>query len=218
MAPANSPIHSVEDLKGRRIGVAGGPLDKSWLMLRALARRAGFDPARDSEPVYGAPKLLQAKAEQGELDAVLNYWNICADMETSGFRRAIEMEDVEKALGANAPVALVGYAFDGVFAAARPGAVSAFLRVSSRARRILVDEPAEWRRIAARVGASSDAALDLYRSRFAQGAATRPLAEEIADARALYRAIAREGGAALVGPAAELDPAAYWRPPLEATR
>ena len=31
MAPKDSPIHTVADLAGRSIGVAGGPLDKSWL-------------------------------------------------------------------------------------------------------------------------------------------------------------------------------------------
>ena len=218
MVPEGSPIRGIADLKGRKIGVAGGPLDKSWLMLRALSRRAGFDPAKESEPAYGAPKLLEAKAEQGELAALLNYWNICADMETKGFRRAIDMADVERALGAAAPVALVGYAFDGKFADAHAPTMLKFLDVSARARKMLADDPAEWKRIAGRVGASSEAALSVYQARYAQGAARRPLAEEEADARALYGVIAAEGGAALVGPATTLDPAAYWRPPGEATR
>ena len=36
MVPAESDIRSLADLKGAELGVAGGPLDKSWLMLRAL--------------------------------------------------------------------------------------------------------------------------------------------------------------------------------------
>ncbi|HWX72488.1 MAG TPA: ABC transporter substrate-binding protein, partial [Xanthobacteraceae bacterium] len=43
MAPANSNIRGIADLVGKKIGVAGGPLDKSWLLLRALARRSGVD-------------------------------------------------------------------------------------------------------------------------------------------------------------------------------
>src|SRR5207245_11032704 len=35
MAPAQSPIREVADLKGRKLAVAGGPLDKSWLLLQA---------------------------------------------------------------------------------------------------------------------------------------------------------------------------------------
>jgi len=33
MAPAQSAIHEAVDLKGRKLAVAGGPLDKSWLLL-----------------------------------------------------------------------------------------------------------------------------------------------------------------------------------------
>ncbi len=217
MAPTDSPIHSIEDLKGRKIGVAGGPLDKSWLLLRALALRAGFDLSKQSEPAYGAPRLLAAKAEQGELAAVLNYWNICADLEISGFRRAIEMTDVERALGASAPAALVGYAFDGHFASAHPAAIASFLDISTQARQILADSPEEWRRIGAHTGAASPAALELYRTRYSAGARARPLAAEEADARILFRAIAKTGNVGLTAGALELDAGTYWRGGAEAT-
>src|SRR4029079_9630577 len=35
MVPPNSPIKTLADLKGKRLGVAGGPLDKSWLLMVA---------------------------------------------------------------------------------------------------------------------------------------------------------------------------------------
>src|SRR4029079_6095831 len=38
MVPARSPIREIIDLRGRKLAVAGGPLDKSWLLLQALAR------------------------------------------------------------------------------------------------------------------------------------------------------------------------------------
>ena len=218
MVPADSPIHGLEDLKGRKIGVAGGPLDKSWLMLRALARRAGLDLVQQAEPVYGAPKLLAVKAGQGELPAVLNYWNLCADLEAGGFRRVIDMADVEMALGARGPVAMVGYAFEESFARDHGDALARFLDVSRQARDLLARSPAEWKRLAPRIGAASDAALEIYRARYAEGAARRPLEDEEADARALHRVLAAIGGADLVGPATELAPGTYWRRPAEAGR
>lgn len=39
MVKEESPIRTVADLKEKKIGVAGGPLDKSWLLVQALARR-----------------------------------------------------------------------------------------------------------------------------------------------------------------------------------
>src|SRR6266852_9710056 len=43
MVPAHSPIKELADLRGKKLAVAGGPLDKSWLLLQALARRSGLD-------------------------------------------------------------------------------------------------------------------------------------------------------------------------------
>ena len=117
MAPKDPPIRGLADLAGRSIGVAGGPIDKSWLLLRAAALRKGLDLAKTARPSYGAPPLIAEKFAQGETDVALEFWNFCADLETRGFRRAIEMADVEKALGASGPVAMTGYVFSEAFAA-----------------------------------------------------------------------------------------------------
>src|SRR5438093_8701026 len=109
MVPAQSPIREIIDLRGKKLAVAGGPLDKSWLLLQALARRAGLDLKKEATVVYGAPPLLSEKALQGEVDATLTFWNFCADLESKDYKRAIAMERVVKALGAKGPVALVGY-------------------------------------------------------------------------------------------------------------
>src|SRR5580692_3748155 len=50
MATKDSPVHGVADLAGRSIGVAGGPLDKSWLLLRAAALGAGLDLTKGAKP------------------------------------------------------------------------------------------------------------------------------------------------------------------------
>ena len=121
MAAKDSPVHSIGDLAGRSIGVAGGPIDKSWLLLRAAGLRAGLDLTRAARPVYGAPPLVAEKLAQGETDTALEFWNFSADLETRGFLRAIEMADVEKALGATGPVAMTGYVFSESFAATPQG-------------------------------------------------------------------------------------------------
>ena len=56
---ADGSIATLADLEGKRLGIAGGPLDKSWLLIQALAKeRDGVDLAAISEVVYGAPPLL----------------------------------------------------------------------------------------------------------------------------------------------------------------
>jgi NitT/TauT family transport system substrate-binding protein len=212
MVAAKSPINNLIDLKGRKIAVAGGPLDKSWLLLQGLARRSGLDLRRTASIIYGAPPLLSEKQVEGESDALLTFWNFCADLESRGQRRAIEMDDVMKQLGAKAPVSIVGYTFDGAWAARNKSMVDRFLAVSQEAKTILAANESEWQRLASRIGTADAKALAIYRQRYAEGIWRRPIAEEEADARALYRVLAEVGGAELVGNARELDPGTFYRP------
>ena len=211
MAPAGSPIRDVADLKGKKLAVAGGPIDKSWLLLRALALQSGIDLRTAATVVYGAPPLLSQKALQGETDATLTFWNFCADLEAAGLKRAISMDDVLHRLGATGPVAMLGYVFDGAWAAKNRAALDRFLEASWQAKEILASTPAEWQRLAPRIGVADPAALALYRTGYSEGIPRRPVAEEESDARALYRILADIGGAELVGPARELEPGSFYR-------
>ena len=211
MAPAGSPIRDAADLKGKKLAVAGGPIDKSWLLLRALALQSGIDLRTAATVVYGAPPLLSQKALQGETDATLTFWNFCADLEAAGLKRAISMDDVLHRLGATGPVAMLGYVFDGAWAARNRAALDRFLDASRQAKEILASTPAEWQRLAPRIGVADPAALALYRTGYSEGIPRRPVAEEETDARGLYHILADIGGTELVGPARELEPGSFYR-------
>jgi NitT/TauT family transport system substrate-binding protein len=205
-------IVALADLQGKTLGVAGGPLDKSWLLLQAYAKRSGFEIAERSRVVYGAPPLLAEKAAQGELDATLQYWNFCADLELRGFHRLVDILDVEKGLGAAGPVAMLGYVFDEDFAARNKSALAKLLDITSQARQILANDEALWPEIMKRIGQNGSDAAALYRKRYSDGAPRRPIAEEEADARILFKALAEIGGEALVGAARDLDPGTFYKP------
>jgi NitT/TauT family transport system substrate-binding protein len=212
MVPPQSPVREIADLKGKKLAVAGGPLDKSWLLLQALARRGGIDLRRQATIVYGAPPLLSEKALQGETDATLTFWNFCADLESKGHQRAIAMDQVMKSLGAKGPVAIVGYTFDSTWAGRNRSAVDRFLAATRQAKDILASSETEWQRLAPRIRVTDASALAIYRQRYGEGIVRRPLAEEEADARALYRVLAEVGGAELVGPSRELAAGTFYRP------
>ncbi|MFN3525969.1 MAG: ABC transporter substrate-binding protein, partial [Paracoccus sp. (in: a-proteobacteria)] len=81
VVPADSPAQSLADLEGQAIGIAGGPLDKSWLILRAWHRQdTGRDLADVTQQVYGAPPLIQNAAETGEVAGAINFWHFLAKM------------------------------------------------------------------------------------------------------------------------------------------
>ncbi|RWE00822.1 ABC transporter substrate-binding protein [Mesorhizobium sp.] len=210
-----SPIRSITDLKGKKIGVAGGALDKSWLLIQALARRDhGLDLPAISDVVFGAPPLISEKAIQGELDAVLNFWHFCARLEANGFRRLIGADDAEKALGASGPVSALGYVFHDRWANENPQAVRGFLKASTQAKDLLAKSDEEWLRLASIVRAEGKELAKL-RDRYREGIPRRPVAEEAADAGRLYSVLAGIGGEKLVGSSPEMAPGTFWQEPAK---
>ena len=212
VVPDTSPIRTLGDLKGRKLSIAGGSLDKSWLLVQAAAKREGVDLRRDAQLAYGAPPLLFEKLLQGEHDASLTYWNFAARLETKGYRRLLSVEDAAKAMGASGGVSMLGYVFDEQWAAKNADGLSRFLKAAREAKTILASSDAEWDRIRPLTQASDDAAFAAYRARYREGIPTRSTTEEETDARRLYKVLAELGGAELVGPASELDPGTYYKP------
>ncbi|MBR1120563.1 ABC transporter substrate-binding protein [Bradyrhizobium lablabi] len=210
MVPASSPIRTLAELKSRRIAVAGGPIDKNWLLLRAWLKQTGIDLKSDAKIVYGAPPLLTAKTLDGEMDATVNYWNFCAVLEARGFRRVAGIEDLLPKLGAKGRTAMLGYVFDEEWANANRDRLARFIAVSRKAKEILATSDAEWEKIASLTGAPDAATLRVYRDRYREGIPHRPIADEEADARVLYRVLAGIGGRELVGPAPELDSGTFY--------
>jgi NitT/TauT family transport system substrate-binding protein len=211
MVPASSPIQTLADLKGRKLAVAGGPIDKSWLLLLAWLKQGGIDLKSDATIAYGAPPLLAAKTLSGEMDATLNYWNFCAGLEAKGFRRIAGIEDLLPKLGAKGRTAMIGYVFDEKWANANQDKISRFIAMTHAAKDILSTSDAEWEKIAPLTGAPDAATLRAYRDRYREGIPRRPVADEEADARILYRVLADIGGRELVGPARELDSGTFYR-------
>lgn len=212
MVGGDSAISSLADLQGKKIGVAGGPLDKSWLLLQGMAKQEhGFDLAAENEIAFGAPPLLAEKTRQGELDAMLNYWHYCARLEADGFKRLVSAEDAAAKLGSNGPVSAIGYVFSDEWAESNPDAAAGFV-AASRATKILMNESdAEWERLG-ESGAIKDkgAALLTLRDRFREGIPQRPVADEIEDAGKLYKVLAQLGGKKLVGDSPEMVEGTYW--------
>jgi NitT/TauT family transport system substrate-binding protein len=210
MVPKTSPIKSLADLKGRKLAVAGGPLDKSWLLLQGALKQDAIDLKTQATIVYGAPSLLAEKALQGEAEATLNYWNICAYLEARGFRRLVDIADLLPRLGAKGRVAMLGYVFDEKWARRNHDEIARFITMTKKAKVILASSDAEWERISQHVGTNDRATLRIYRDRYREGIPHRAIEEEEADARAIFAVLSGLGGATLVGPASEFDPRIFY--------
>ena len=213
MVAPDSGIERLADLSGRAIGVAGGPVDKSWLLLRALYReRHGEDLAAVAEPAFGAPPLLNRLALRGDLPAVINFWHYAARLEAADFTPLIGVEDVLSELGVTEPLPLLGWVFSEEWARKNPQAAYGLIEASRAAKRLLAESDAEWERLRPVTKAEDDATLEALQRSFRRGIPPMMGPGQVAAAQKVYRILAGEGGTELTGGQPQLAPGTFWQP------
>jgi NitT/TauT family transport system substrate-binding protein len=214
MVRPDSGIRTIADLKGKKLGVAGGPTDKSWIMLRAYVQKtSGFDLAEAAEPVFGAPPLLDAELARGDIQAALNYWDYEARLKASGMRNLIEVSDLARTLGLKREPPLIGWVFSEKWATDHPAAINGFLKASRAAKQLLATSDAEWQRIRPLTQAGDDATLTALRDAYRRGIPNELDAGQVAAAETLLPILYEFGGADAIGPSAHLAPGTFWSGP-----
>lgn len=211
MVAPDSPIDDVGDLEGKRLGVAGGEQDKSWLLIRALALKDyDLDLTREAEAVFGAPPLLSEELRAGRIDAVLTYWHFAARLNADGFKRVISLGDVLQRLGLEAPAPMLGYVFRESWANENPDLVQGFSAASAQAKQLLATSDEEWERLRELTRAENDAVLAALRDGYREGIPQSWGEDERAAAEQLFAIFSQVGGEQLVGPAPALQPGTFW--------
>jgi NitT/TauT family transport system substrate-binding protein len=209
VVPQDSPAQSLADMAGLKIGIAGGPLDKSWLILRAYAQQAyGMDLERETEQVYGAPPLIYKTAVSGETDGAINFWHFLARMKADGMRELVSVADASVALGLDPDVPLLGYVMKESFLAQNPGIERAFYAATRQAKALLAEDDTAWMSLRDRMSASSDTEFRVLRDDFRAGIPTDSPVNAVS-ADKLLRLMAALGGARLVGGAMTLPPGVF---------
>ncbi|PYG34740.1 NitT/TauT family transport system substrate-binding protein [Pelagimonas varians] len=212
MVPADSDAQSLADLKGAKIGIAGGPLDKSWLILQAYAEQEyGFDLQAETEQVFGAPPLIFKTAIKGDLDGAINFWHFLAKMEAGGMKPLVSVDQAAEALGLDTQTPLLGYVLRGEMLRDNPELVQAMATASRNAKDLLASDEAEWDRLRPRMNASTDAQFDALKAGFRAGIPAAGPVDEKAAAKMLDL-MARLGGEDLVGKAQELPEGVFVQP------
>lgn len=207
---------SIEDLtglKGKRLGIAGGPLDKSWLVLRASAlRHADLDLAENVVPVFGAPPLLSEQLRTGGIDAVLTFWPYAARLKAEGYHTAVRVEAVLAGLGIAQAPPLVGYVFRRSLADRAPAMVNGFFAAVAKANGLLAVDDGAWNGIRPLMKAANDEEFEALRSGFRDGIPSPNAPGEVAGAEKLFEIMKELGGEKLLGRADTFDANLFWQP------
>ena len=211
MVPKNSSIKNIEDLKDAQIGIAGGSIDKSWILIRAYTMKVyGYDLAKYIEPAYAAPPLINGMAQNGELDGALNYWNYTARLEALNYRKIVAVEDILTEIGIDNSLPLIGYVFSQKWAKNNAEAIQGFIAASNEAREILKNNDEEWERIKNITGAQNTETLIALRDGFRKGIPQENFLSYKNAIETAFKILAEIGGKDLVGNNNQLSDGVIW--------
>ncbi len=208
-----SGINSVSDLKGKKLGIAGGPVDKSWVILQAYAKeKFGMNLKDEVETVFAAPAVINEQLMEGNVDAVLNFWHYNARLKAAGMNEVISVKDVLTELDLNGQTPLLGWVFDKGWAEDNKKLISSFLDSSYQTKEMLLNDLGQWEGLKKKMKADEDETLFIaLRDDYRAGIVDEFKADHIASASDVFAVMATIGGEKLVGSANSLDPNTFWK-------
>jgi len=198
LVKANAPVHRLSDLRNRKIGIAGGPTDKSWILLRALAmKEQSIDFAKEAELVFAAPPLLNEQFEMGAIDALITFWHFAALLKAKGAREIATVSDAAQALGLDSETPLLGYVFSEKWSRAQGNPAAKLAAASQDAKALLARDDAEWQRLRALMKVKNDAEFEALKAGFRDGIPKSNIIDPAAAER-LFKVLANYGGEELI--------------------
>lgn len=211
MVKPDSGIRQLADLKDKKLGIAGGPSDKTWLLLRAYAqRKLGVDLTQFTQPTHAAPPLLNELMLRGQVDAALNAWHYAARLEVEGLQALIEVPEILKGLGIDKPIPLIGWVFREDWATANSAAVKDFLAASYEAKALLASSDAPWEQLRPKMRAENEAVFKALRAKFRAGIPVCADQDTLTAVAATFRILSETGGEKLVGKSKSLTNGTFW--------
>ena len=209
MVRADSPVQKLADLEGKKIGIAGGPVDKSWLILRAWSAQQGRDIGPVSEQVFGAPPMIMAAAESGEVDGAINFWHFMAKMKAKGMREVISVSDAATDLGLDPGLPLLGYVLRDGWIAEHPDMARGLAAASRAAKAKMASEDEVWEKLRPIMNAADEAEFEALRDGWRAGIPTDGPVDP-ASAQKLFSVMAQVGGEELTGGITTLPEGLFW--------
>ncbi len=206
----NSEIQDLIDLSGKKLGIAGGELDKNWLLLQALGRAENLDLNQLVRKVYGAPPLLNQQLSQGRLDAVLTYWHFAARLEAKGYRQLLDGQQILARLGVKQRLPMLGYVFNRHWGGQHKTAVNQFFKDVAAARNQICETEPAWREILPLLKTQSTDEQRLLRKRYCQGRIKHWSPEKRPAAETVYQWFRKLSANKLTGSSGHIQPDTFW--------
>jgi len=211
VVPKDSPIKSIGDLEGKKLGVAGSATDKSWVLMRAYSRKKlGKDISDICETVFGAAPLITEEYKSGRMDACLNFWTFAARLVGQGSTQILGMSEVITELGIDPAPPLVGFIWSEKAVKANDVPVDALLAAAYEANDILGKSDQAWVRLRPLVKPANDAEFAAIIAAFRAGITAPWSAADTQGAEKLTNLLLELGDMELVGDGTRFDPNLFY--------
>ncbi|NMT62321.1 ABC transporter substrate-binding protein [Marinobacter orientalis] len=191
VVPEGSGIRSVADLAGTRIGVAGGPDSKGWILLRKVAGQQGISLDDAAEVQFAAPPLLSQALKRRKVDAIVTYWHFAARLRgEGGWRSAFGMADLLTAMDLDRNLPVLGYVFPAGWAEDHRPLMDRFAASLNQAKVELAEDDSHWQRLRPLMGKPDEGIFQALKDGFIAGTPAPLTDQRIAD---LHRLLALTG-------------------------
>jgi NitT/TauT family transport system substrate-binding protein len=210
IVPIDSAIKNLQDLQGKKLGIAGGELDKNWLLLQAVAQQQGLNFKDTVTKVYAAPPLLTQQLLTRRVDAIMTYWHFAAALETQGYRALFNGRQLLNQLGIHPAVPRLGYVFKQSWANQHKSAITDFLQRTAKAKAILCQQTSAWKKITALINAKTTAINTKLREGYCAGQIQQWGFAEKQGAARIYQLLRQLSDHKLTGEAKSLQTGTFW--------
>ncbi len=213
MVDPDGPVKSVADLEGQTLAVAGGPVDKSYIVLQAYFNAKTGKVLPDLiNAEFGAPPLVNEMLTGGQAQAALNFWHFNARAKLAGMEQLISVKDMLSELGVSKQPPLLGWVFSEKVARAKNKEIMRFLDASFATKDKLLNDDAIWDTIRPSMGkaAEDDALFLALRDAYRAGIVTTYGEADIMAATQSFALIAKYGGSEVIGDKPDLAAGTFW--------
>ena len=162
----DSPVRAWADLKGKRIGLYGGPAGTTTAMFKVQALKFfGLDPEKESKIHFGASPLLGGLLEKGEVDAIMVADPVTTNLLlTRKFRSIGNLNDIHRERTGDGLLMLTITSRDEVVAK-QPEAVRSFNRAYVETVAYMRSHPAIWEELGRASGIKTKEGAEMLRQR-----------------------------------------------------
>lgn len=207
-----SKFESLLDLKNKTVGISGGFNDKTWLILRAYAKKKYNTDLLDIvNPVYAGAPILYKKMLDKSVDAAVNYWHFNAKLKSKGATAIIEMSDLLNELNIKSDVSFVGWTFNEKHANENKELYKAFIKSTHDAKKLLLNDDNQWKNLIKTMKVKSNDEFEALKDGYRKGVIFEFNDENLEASKKLFELLRNEGGEKLVGKSKTLDVKTFWK-------